>query len=126
MQTTSASRHMAMAGIIIILLLIILLLSAQSVRAQNCDLPAFPTGSITAIQDRDRMLCLLGIRLPVLPPRIDDPNRPPNAFPRDPANPEGNRTDQLGHTIVRTAFGQWHTYDSYTYDPQPPPILAKD
>jgi hypothetical protein len=26
--------------------------------------------------------------------------------------PEGNWTDQQGHTIVRTAWGNWHTYDA--------------
>ncbi|MBO0861727.1 MAG: hypothetical protein J2P21_25220 [Chloracidobacterium sp.] len=62
------------------------------------------------------MLCQLGITLPTLPPRIQDTNAPPNAFPRDPANTEGNWTDPRGHTVVRTAFGQWHTYDSYSLD----------
>jgi hypothetical protein len=83
--------------------------------AQSCDLPSVPDGTITTTQDRDQMLCQLGIKIPALPLRLEDPNAPQNAFPRDPANPEGNWTDPLGHTVVRTAFGQWHTYDSYPY-----------
>lgn len=58
------------------------------------------------------MLCQLGISFPVLPPRLQDPNRPVNAWPLNAANPEGNWTDPLGHTVVRTNFGLWHTYDS--------------
>lgn len=82
---------------------------------QDCaSLPEVPTGSTTATQDRDRMLCIQGITIPTLPPRLEDPNRPTNAFPRNPAAPEGNWTDPRGHTVVRTAFGQWHTYDSGT------------
>jgi hypothetical protein len=81
-------------------------------RAQTCDLPAVPDGTITTAQDRDQMLCQLGITFPALPPRLDDPNKPVNAQPRDPANPEGNWTDAKGHTVVRTNFGLWHTYDS--------------
>ena len=83
--------------------------------AQDCaSLPAVPTATTTATQDRDRMLCIQGITIPTLPPRLEDPNRPANGFPRNPAAPEGNWTDPRGHTVVRTAFGQWHTYDSGT------------
>lgn len=81
-------------------------------QAQNCALPAVPDATITSAQDRDRMLCQLGIAFPVLPPRLQDPNRPVNAWPLNAANPEGNWTDPLGHTVVRTNFGLWHTYDS--------------
>lgn len=58
------------------------------------------------------MLCRLGLTFPSLPPRLEDPNRPVNAWPVSAANPEGNWTDPLGHTVVRTNFGLWHTYDS--------------
>jgi len=58
------------------------------------------------------MLCALGLTFPTLPPRLEDPNRPVNAWPVNAANPEGNWTDALGHTVVRTNFGLWHTYDS--------------
>src|SRR5262245_19153971 len=91
------------------------LILAPPARAQDCaSLPEVPTGATTATQDRDRMLCIQGITIPALPPRLEDPNRPANAFPRNAANPEGNWTDPRGHTVVRTAFGQWHTYDSGT------------
>ncbi len=90
-----------------------LILLAGNASAQNCaNLPDFPTGSVTTTQDRDRMLCIQGITLPTLPLRLDDPNHPVNAFPRVATNPEGNWTDPRGHTVVRTAWGQWHTYDS--------------
>lgn len=57
------------------------------------------------------MLWQLRITAPALLSRTDDPNKPPNAWPRDPADPEGNWTDPLGHTVSRAAFGQWITYD---------------
>jgi hypothetical protein len=89
-----------------------LLLAALTAQAQVCELPAVPDGTITATQDRDQMMCQLGITFPVLPPRLEDPNRPVNAWPVSAANPEGNWTDSRRHTVVRTNFGLWHTYDS--------------
>jgi hypothetical protein len=85
---------------------------ALDVQGQTCDQPAFPDASITTAQDRDQMMCQLGVTFPVLPPRLEDPNAPINAWPVDPNNPEGNWTDPLRHTVVRTNFGLWHTYDS--------------
>jgi hypothetical protein len=73
--------------------------------------PDSPDASITTTQDRHQMLWQLGITEPTLPPRADDPNRPPNTRPVDPARPDGNWTDPLGHTVTRAAFGQWITYD---------------
>jgi hypothetical protein len=87
-------------------------LSVSNANAQSCDLPAIPDATITTTQDRDQMMCQLGITIPMLPPRLEDPNAPVNAWPRDPNNPEGNWTDPLLHTVVRTPFGLWHTYDS--------------
>lgn len=87
-------------------------LMASNAGAQSCDLPAFPDATITTTQDRDHMMCQLGITIPTLPPRLEDPNRPENAWPVDPNDPEGNWTDPLRHTVVRTPFGLWHTYDS--------------
>ena len=82
------------------------------VAAQVCSLPALPDATISTTQDRDHMLCQLGITLPTLPPRASDPNRPVNASPVDPNNTEGNWTDPRGHVVIRTDFGLWHTYDS--------------
>jgi hypothetical protein len=73
--------------------------------------PDFPAAGTTTTEDRAQMLWQLGITPPALPPRAEDPNRPPNARPVDPANTEGNWTDPLGHTVARAAFGQWITYD---------------
>ena len=81
-------------------------------QAQSCALPTVPDATITAAQDRDHMMCQMGLAYPVMPPRVEDPNRPVNARPVSAANPEGNWTDALGHTVVRTNFGVWHTYDS--------------
>jgi hypothetical protein len=81
------------------------------VQAQECNLPAVPDATITNLQDRDRMLCQLGITLPTLPPRASDPNRPPNTFPLDPNNPEGTYTDAIGgNTVERSNFGLWNGY----------------
>jgi hypothetical protein len=89
--------------------------------AQNCqNLPAVPDNTVTSTQDRDHMMCELGIVFPTLPVRQgtewpwNDPTAPTNAWPKSQANPEGNWTDAQGHTIVRTAWGNWHTYDSET------------
>jgi hypothetical protein len=49
--------------------------------------------------DRDQMLSQLGIELPGLPPKPEDPNAPVYAFPVNPANPEGNWTDSRINTI---------------------------
>ncbi|HEU5137184.1 MAG TPA: cadherin repeat domain-containing protein [Steroidobacteraceae bacterium] len=88
-------------------------LYAISAQAQVCDThPAFPDATVTSVIDRDHMMCTMGLQFPVLPPRLDDPNKPPNAQPLNPANPEGNWTDSRRHTVVRTSFGGWHTYDS--------------
>jgi hypothetical protein len=93
-------------------------LSAATARPANArplarpsPFPAFPTAATTTTEDRQQMLWQLGITQPALPPRAQDPNRPPNATPLDPANTEGNWTDPLGHTVTRAGFGQWITYD---------------
>jgi hypothetical protein len=70
-----------------------------------------PSGDTTTTEDRLQMLWQLGIPRPTLAPRALDPNRPPNTSPVDPTNTEGNWTDPLGHTVARTDFGQWITYD---------------
>jgi hypothetical protein len=82
--------------------------------AQNCGtFPDFPTLPISTTVDRDQMLCQLGYMLPTPPPRLLDPNRPPNAWPTQPANPDGaNWTDASGNTINRGSLGGlWVTYD---------------
>ncbi|HEX6471328.1 MAG TPA: cadherin repeat domain-containing protein [Streptosporangiaceae bacterium] len=79
--------------------------------ARPSPFPAMPSASTTTNEDRLQMLWQLGMTEPALPPRAEDPNRPPNAVPQDPANPEGNWTDPLGHFVTRAAFGQWITYD---------------
>jgi hypothetical protein len=89
------------------------LLAISAAQAQVCTVqPEFPDATVTAVMDRDRMLCIQGISFPLMPPRLEDPNRPVNAWPLNAANPEGNWTDAVRHTVVRTNFGLWHTYDS--------------
>lgn len=58
------------------------------------------------------MLSQLGIVLPTLPPKLEDPNAPTTAYPSDPANPEGNWTDTETHTVTRTDFGLWNNYNN--------------
>src|SRR5262245_13168296 len=95
------------------------LLSTPTLVAQNCDgLPDIPNGTITNTQERDRMMCRQNLVFPALPVLQgnewpwNDPTAPSNAWPANPANPAGNWTDAQGHVVVRTAWGNWHTYDA--------------
>jgi hypothetical protein len=110
-------------------LLTALFLPVGVANAQVCTgLPAVPDGTITTTQDRDQMMCQLGLTFPNLPVRQgtawpwNDPTAPTNAWPKVLTNPSGNWTDAQSHTIVRTAWGNWHTYDA---DPmyEPPATL---
>ncbi|MBV9265350.1 MAG: cadherin repeat domain-containing protein [Acidobacteriaceae bacterium] len=94
--------------------------------AQDCNLPAFPDSSITSTQDRDQMMCQLGLTFPALPVLQGsawpwgDPTAPTNAWPVSATNPTGNWTDAQGHVVIRTAWGNWHTYDAeQQYEPDP-------
>src|SRR5712664_3307264 len=87
--------------------------------AQDCAaVPVFPTAATTATQDRDKLMCQQGLTFPLLPVRSgtawpwNDPSAPTNTRPLALANPSGNWTDPQGHTVVRTAWGNWHTYDA--------------
>ncbi|NQU86892.1 MAG: BACON domain-containing protein [Mariniphaga sp.] len=70
-----------------------------------------PPEDVTRRMDRDQMLWQMGITIPDLPLRLEYPNAPKNAFPSDSLNPEGNWTDDYGHTIVRSSWGLWNNYD---------------
>ncbi|MBE1489615.1 glucuronyl esterase domain-containing protein [Plantactinospora soyae] len=73
---------------------------------------AFPTLPLSTIQDRDQMLCQLGIKLPNLGSWLDDPNRPPN-LAGDPA--ARLWFDAFGHPVRRGALGGlWASYDDAT------------
>jgi hypothetical protein len=85
--------------------------AAAAASAAPSPFPDMPTASTTTNEDRLQMLWQLGMAEPALPTRAEDPNRPANAVPQDPANLEGNWTDPLGHFVTRAAFGQWITYD---------------
>jgi hypothetical protein len=111
-----------------ILAVMIFSLFATATRmAQNCvGLPAVPDGTITNIQDRDRMMCLQNLVFPTLPSLQgnawpwNDPTAPTNAWPKDLTKPAGNWTDAQGHVVIRTAWGNWHTYDAESqYEPDP-------
>lgn len=103
------------------------LLPLPTLLAQNCTgLPAVPDGTITTTLDRDQMMCQQNLVFPTLPVRQgvawpwNDPTAPTNAWPTNLTNPEGNWTDAQGHTIVRTAWGNWHTYDAEKqFEPAP-------
>src|SRR3990172_7774430 len=104
--------------------LAVFFLPTQTVTAQPAPLPdcsqaifaAPPTSAITTTQDRDQMLCQLGLTRPTLPPRLTDPFKPTWALPTpppdnpgtcnlDPNDPYCNWTDALGHTITRGTWG---------------------
>ncbi len=89
--------------------LIFSFLSYSLVSAQK-PFPDFPPQDVASQLDRDQMLWQLGIKLPVLPPKQSDPNRPAGAFPSDKNNPEGNWTNDKKYTITRSAFGLWNNY----------------
>ncbi len=78
---------------------------------ENNPPPDFPPDDFNRTMDRDQMLYQLGIKFPILPPKLEDPNAPPNTWPVDSTNPEGNWTDDAGHTITRSGFGLWNNYD---------------
>ncbi len=89
-----------------------LLLSVSGCNNQSrSKYPEIPPDNVTNLMDRDQMLEQMGIILPQLPPRIEDPNAPGNAFPVNSSNPEGNWTDSGRiNTIVRSPFGLWNNY----------------
>jgi hypothetical protein len=79
--------------------------------AAGSPFPDFPSADVTRVQDRDQMLWQLGITLPTLPPKREDPNAPPGARPAKADEPEGNWADAAGNLITRTSFGLWNNYD---------------
>ena len=95
------------------------LVSTTALHAQECSgLPATPDATITTTQDRDQMMCQQGLTFPSLPTLQgtawpwNDPTAPTNAWPVDQTNPTGNWTDAQGHVVIRTEWGNWHTYDA--------------
>ncbi|MCU0362664.1 MAG: BACON domain-containing protein [Bacteroidales bacterium] len=89
---------------------IIILLLLQISTAAQVSYPDFPPADVSAQLDRDQMLWQLGIRLPELAPKAEDKNRPADARPSDPGNPEANWTNDKKYTITRSAFGLWNNY----------------
>jgi hypothetical protein len=87
--------------------------------------PDFPPQDVASQMDRDQMLWQLGIKLPVLPPKLQDPNRPAGAFPSDKNNPEGNWTNDKKYTITRSAFGLWNNYSDNSSGFFPGPDSSK-
>jgi hypothetical protein len=102
----------------------ILSLSALAMSTRFLD---FPQNDVTSRQDRDQMLWQLGIPLPAIPPKAEDPNRPGDLKPTNPKNPEGaNWTDGVaGHTIARSTFGLWNGYNDDKIDVYTPIDLLK-
>lgn len=72
--------------------------------------PSFPPAGVTAEMDFRQMLHQMGIVLPDLVSRADDPNRPAGSVVQDPSNPEG-RYMYNGHDLNRSLFGLWDNYD---------------
>lgn len=95
-------------------------------KAQNCNLPALPDGTITTTQDRDQMMCQQHLVFPTLPTLQGtvwpwgDPTAPTNAWPTNMSNLTANWTDAQGHVVIRTMWGNWHTYDAEKqFEPDP-------
>ena len=82
-----------------------------SALAAGADFPPIPPADVTATMDRDQMMSQLGISFLNLPPKLEDPHKPENAWPLDEAQPGNNWTDADGNTITRGGFGLWVTYD---------------
>ncbi len=77
----------------------------------------FAKVSAESEKDWQRMVDLLGIKLPVsLPPAAEDPNRPNNTFQRAGSN---NWYDSTGNTYTRSAWGTWNNYDEAKANPFP-------
>ncbi len=94
---------------LVTLLITVLLLLTIKAEGQ-ADFPAFPPDNVSRSMDRDQMLYQLGITIPELPPKTEDPNAPTYAFPADSSNPNGNWTDAHGSTITRSSWGLWNNY----------------
>ena len=73
--------------------------------------PDFPPADVTREMDWAQMLWQMGITLPELPPKLEDPNAPKDAYPQDSTNTNGNWRNEYGHTITRSAWGLWNNYD---------------
>lgn len=115
------------AGICIIIFLVAFLFEGCK-KTTKSQFPDFPPNNVTSLIDRDQMLAQLGIVLPQLPPKLQDPNAPPNTFPTNPQNPEGNWTDSLRNPdapISRSIFGLWNNYSDKSNGLYPGPDSAR-
>jgi hypothetical protein len=72
-----------------------------------------------AAEDRSRMLKLLGITAPVLPPAAQDPKRPP--FVTQKAGNAKYWFDAAGNTYMQSLWGTWQNYDEAKANPFPLP-----
>lgn len=73
--------------------------------------PSFPPDTVTSLMDRNQMMWQLGVTFPELPSKLEDKNTPPNSYPVDESNPEGNWTNTNNNIITRSGFGLWNNYD---------------
>ncbi|MEL5893321.1 hypothetical protein AAE250_07415 [Bacteroides sp. GD17] len=81
----------------------------MQVKAQSA-FPEFPPQNVDNNMDFNQMLYQLGITVPVLPAKADDPNRPEGSVPVDPQKPEG-KWRYNGHELGRSMWGLWDNYD---------------
>jgi hypothetical protein len=105
---------------------LLLLAISRCSQQPKSEYPDFPPDDITNLMDRNQMLEQLGITLPVLPPKLEDPNAPKNAFPANSSNPQGNWTDSGRiNTITRSPFGLWNNYSDRSTGLFPGPDSAR-
>ncbi|MBN2864173.1 MAG: BACON domain-containing protein [Bacteroidales bacterium] len=111
-----------------ILVLLVLFSFSGCRKGTKSQFPDLPPNNVTSLMDRDQMLSQLGIVMPELPPKLEDPNAPENTFPANPANPEGNWTDSLRNPdapVSRSIFGLWNNYSDKSDGFYPGPDSAR-
>jgi hypothetical protein len=82
--------------------------------------------SVTAAQDRQRLMDLLRLPTPgPFPPAAEDPNRPQFTTQRSGST---NWYDEAGNTYVRSNWGNWSNYEETKANPYPlpDPLILKN
>lgn len=119
-------KVMSLKILIVIYTSVLAFSSAGCSSTVKSSFPEFPPADVTNKMDRDQMLEQLGIKLPELPPKQEDPNAPSGAFPVNPENPEGNWTDSgKVNTITRSLFGLWNNYSDLSTGLYPGPDSSR-
>jgi hypothetical protein len=117
-------RHSSRTKSGIFILFVALSVSGCNKGAKS-DFPAFPPKDVTSVMDRGQMLEQLGIKLPELPPIMNDPNAPKGIFPVNPANPDRWTDSARINNIERSVFGLWNNFSDKSSGMFPGPDSAR-